>query len=277
MSAHHLPASPAELNDLYTRLRQAADEPPHEGSLPLWVARHRCGWITPPACAALRPMAGVRHLDDRVELGHALAPGAALNAVLAEAAEHLRVADCVRGWRNELLDILPVDGTPSIGAIERAAVRPLGLLTRAVHLNAWTPDGRMWIARRSLSKTSDPGLWDTLVGGLASSGEALDLSLLRECDEEAGLAPADLLGRTPLRTICRMHRRLPEGLQIEDLLTSTVVLALSVAPCNRDGEVMEIRHESVDTVFEMMQAGLFTEEAMLVIVEDMLFRCKEPA
>src|SRR3546814_3997194 len=66
-------------------------------------------------------------------------------------------------------------------------MRPLGLLTRAVHLNAWTPDGRLWIARRALSKSTDPGMWDTLVGGLAGSREDLEQALLRECAEEAGL------------------------------------------------------------------------------------------
>src|SRR3546814_2107063 len=62
-------------------------------------------------------------------------------------------------------------------------------------------------------------MWDTLVGGLAGSQEDLEQALLRECAEEAGLEPAPLANRTPLRTILRMHRRLPEGYQVEDLLT----------------------------------------------------------
>src|SRR3546814_17525015 len=99
-------------------------------------------------------------------------------------------------------------------------MRPLGLLTRAVHLNAWTPEGRLWITRRALSKSTDPGMWDTLVGGLAGSQEDLEQALLRDCAEEAGLAPAPLANRTPLRPILRMTRRLPEGYHIQYLLTN---------------------------------------------------------
>src|SRR5690606_23139884 len=154
-----------------------------------------------------------------------------------------------------------------LGAIERAAVRPLGLLTKAVHLNAWSPDGRLWIARRSSSKSTDPGLWDTLVGGLVGAGESLDLALLRESNEEAGLEAADLESRSPLRIILRMHRRLPEGYQVEDVLVSDCVLAESVQPRNLDGEVSEIRLVGMDELQALIEAGEFTREAELVVLD----------
>src|SRR5690606_35936315 len=149
-------------------------------------------------------------------------------------------------------DIHPDDGGDCVGVIERSAMRPLGMLTRAVHLNAWTGDGRLWIARRSLTKTTDPGMWDTLVGGLAGSGEPLELALERECGEEAGLDAPHIAARTPLRSIVRMYRRLPEGVQNEDILTATCVLEPDVRPVNRDGEVMEIRHEPLSEILRML-------------------------
>src|SRR3546814_909651 len=162
-----------------------------------------------------------------------------------------------------------------LGVIERAAVRPLGLLTKAVHLNAWSPDGRLWIARRAASKSTDPGMWDTLVGGLAGAGENLDTSLLRESNEEAGLVPSDLDGRSEQRIILRMHRRLPEGYQVEDVLVSDCVLAESVAPKNLDGEVSEIRLVSIDDLWSMVQANEFTREAELVILDGLQKRVRE--
>jgi len=165
-----------------------------------------------------------------------------------------------------------LDGDETLGVIERAAVRPLGLLTKAVHLNAWTPDGKLWVARRSLSKSTDPGMWDTLVGGLAGRGEDLELALVRECGEEAGLDEPDLVRRTPLRTILRIHRRLPEGYQVEDVLTSTCILAPDVRPANRDGEVMEIATIDVATALHHVAEGEFTLEAALVLVEDIMRR-----
>ncbi|MFP3758450.1 NUDIX hydrolase, partial [Cupriavidus sp. SIMBA_020] len=88
------------------------------------------------ACDALQ---GAAHIDvdtDALRIGAALPPGPALDGVLEQTAQLLRQANCLRGWRDELLDVL--DGDIALGVIERAAVRPLGLLTKAVHLNAWT-------------------------------------------------------------------------------------------------------------------------------------------
>src|SRR3546814_20465621 len=92
-----------------------------------------------------------------------------------------------------------------------------------------------------MTKATDPGKWDTLVGGLAGAGEGLDAALLRESHEEAGLTPADLARRSALRVILRMPKRLPEGYQVEDVLLCECVLADSVKPVNHGGEVREVR------------------------------------
>ncbi|HEY0293984.1 MAG TPA: DUF4743 domain-containing protein [Bordetella sp.] len=263
---HRIPL--ARLAPLYDALRARASEPPPALALPLVLAGRRCGWITQAARAALHAAGLAATEGDAVQLLPGLAPGPRLDASLAQVAQVLREARCLRGWRNELLDI-HADGA-HLGAIERAAMRPLGLLTYAVHLNAWTPDGRLWVARRALSKATDPGLWDTLVGGLAGSNEPLDLALERECGEEAGLDAPHLRGRGPLRTILRLHRRLPEGYQVEDLLVSRCVLAPDAQPVNRDGEVMEIAAMPIDDVIGRIEAGEFTLEAALVIVEALM-------
>ncbi|WP_459616484.1 NUDIX hydrolase [Bordetella sp. 2513F-2] len=261
----------SRLAQLYDRLGARAHELPPHLARPLYIAGHCCGWVTQAACDALRGTGLADIGAEGVRLAPGLEPGPMLDAALARVANTLREADCLRSWRDELLDIRADDGS-LLGVIERAAVRPLGLPTQAVHLNAWTPDGRLWIARRALSKATDPGMWDTLVGGLAGSGEDLELALVRECAEEAGLEPEQLRQREPLRRILRMHRRLPEGYQVEDLLTSTCVLPEGTQPANRDGEVMEIATASVDEVLDRIEAGDFTLEAALVIVEDVMQR-----
>ncbi|MGB3430369.1 NUDIX domain-containing protein [Achromobacter sp.] len=261
---------PKQLSDLYADLRARAQEPAPEGARALYIAGRRCGWATHAACDALRDARGIATDGETLRIGADLHPGADLNSVLEQAAQLLRQANCLRGWRDELLDVL--DGDEPLGVIERAAVRPLGLLTKAVHLNAWTPDGRLWVARRALSKSTDPGMWDTLVGGLAGSREDLELALVRECGEEAGLDEPDLQRRSPLRTILRIHRRLPEGYQVEDVLTSTCVLAADARPANRDGEVMEIATIDATTAVRQIAEGEFTLEAALVIIEDIMQR-----
>ena len=70
--------------------------------------------------------------------------------------------------------------------MERAVVRPLGITTFAVHLLA-SPDGRHWVQQRSLTKPNDPGLWDTLMGGMIPASDSMAQALERETWEEAGL------------------------------------------------------------------------------------------
>lgn len=254
----------------YAQLAGRVQEPPPEMARRLYIADHCCGWATHAACDALAQLADVRVEPDALRIGAGMTVGAALDDLLARVAQTLRDADCLRTWRDELMDVFAAD--IRLGRIERAAMRPLGLLTRAVHLNAWTPDGKLWVARRALTKSTDPGMWDTLVGGLVSSQEDLEQALLRECAEEAGLAPHSLATRTPLRTVMRMHRRLPEGYQVEDLLTSTCVLPAHTRPMNQDGEVMEIAQLSVAEVLSRIDEGEFTVEAALVILEDITRR-----
>lgn len=245
---------------------------PPIGSRPLTVSGRVAGWITARATSIVDGLPGIHVEPEAVHLTAAPRDRLRLDAVLANVANALRDGGCVRAWRDELLDVFG-EGR-RLGAIERAAVRPLGLLTKAVHLNAWSPDGQLWIARRAATKTTDPGMWDTLVGGLTGSGESLENSLLRESNEEAGLSPADMQNRTPLRIILRMHRRLPEGYQVEDVLVSDCTLSDTVELENKDGEVSEFRLVSIKEAWSMVEANLFTREAELVILDGIKLRMR---
>lgn len=264
------------LNDLLSR----ANQPVQIDSVPLSIADSRCGWLFSRAAQALIGLDGVEVTQGSAHIGRSVSAGSELDALLATVAITLRQAGCAPGWRNELLDVWPEQADDParplsrkpLGAIERGVVRPLGLLTKAVHLSGWSPDGRLWVARRALTKATDPGMWDTLVGGLISSQEDVQIGLVREADEEAGLEPGDIAGRTPLRTIARMLRQVPEGYQAEDVLTCECVLPPHVTPKNRDGEVMEIQLIAPSTIFNMLTQGAFTLEASIVIAEDLLQR-----
>jgi isopentenyldiphosphate isomerase len=264
------------LDDLLAR----ASQPIQTDSVPLFIAGHRCGWLFSKAAQALLGLNSFKLSQDSAQIGQLLGAGPELNALLALVAATLRQAGCAPGWRNELLDVWPeqpnnfagaLDSEP-LGAIERGVVRPLGLLTKAVHLSGWSQDGRLWVARRSLTKATDPGMWDTLVGGLISSEEDVQVGLVRESDEEAGLDPQDIVDRTPLRTIARMMRQVPEGYQVEDVLTCECVLPAHVKPKNRDGEVMDIQLMTPATIFNLLTQGAFTLEASIVVAEDLLRR-----
>lgn len=262
--------SSSDLESRFAGLARRAQQLPPPGARPLTVSSRVAGWATPRATEVMAGMPGVHIEAEAVHLTAAPAQGCPINAVLEGIAVALRDAGCLRVWRGELLDV--VGEGRVLGRIERAAVRPLGMLTQAVHLSAWSPDGRMWIARRALDKPTDPGLWDTLAGGLAASGEDLDAALLRESHEEAGLRAVDLMNHGPLRTVLRMHRRLPDGYQVENVLVADCVLAADVTPVNQDGEVMAFRCLDPDTLQAQMAQGVFTLEAELCILDSLQHR-----
>ncbi len=259
--------SRSRLDALLDQFITSASQPAHAGSPDLWIAGFRCGWVFPPAAQTIITLPGVNADRDSLHIGSGMAPGPELNDLLANVAEKLRQAGLAPGWRNELLDVWSDDKV--IGAIERGVMRPLGLLTRAVHLNAWSESGQLWVARRALTKPTDPGMWDTLVGGLVGHAEASDLALVRETAEEAGLSETVIAHRTPIRQIARMQRQLKEGYQSEDVLTSECVLAQGVIPQNQDGEVMEIRSLPPRELINMIMDSQFTHEASIVILEDL--------
>jgi len=252
---------------------QSIQEVPPEFSLPLTIAGKLAGFITPQALKAIAHLPQVRTTETAVHIADTGTPRFELDPLLASVAVILRDANLLKTWRDELLTVY-AEGE-DLAKMERAAMRPLGLLTHAVHLNAWTPDLQLYIARRAMTKATDPGMWDTLAGGLANGSEDLEHALLRETQEEAGLEENVLTCRTPLRTLLRMHRRLPEGYQVEDILVSDCILPPHANPHNMDGEVSEIRIVSQQQAVQMIADRQITLEAALVILEGMLSRTSE--
>ncbi len=242
---------------LLQRLRERTATVPPAGALPVHVGDALCGWATPAAVQALQDHAAAVH--DGTGLRLAADPQA-----LASVARTLHMAGLLNGWRDECLDVTDAHGTV-LSHIERAAMRPLGLRTRAVHLNAYAPDGRLWIARRAAHKTTDPGQWDTLVGGLVATGETPAQALVRESAEEAGLTPADLAQARAVGSFV-VSRHLPEGYQVEAVDVTDCVLPAQCQPANQDGEVDQIRLATPDEVWAMIAEERFTTEAALSLL-----------
>ncbi len=250
-----------------TQALQNTQQKPHPGSPSLMIAHQECGSIFPPAARVLRKEFPTLFVGNSLVISPNLSRDL-VDQQLHALAQCLLNEGCLPKWRNELLDVWV--GGHSIGAIDRGAVRALGLVTRAVHLNAWSESGDLWVARRALDKATDPGLWDTLVGGLVGLGEGDDLALVRETAEEAGLDELALVERTPLRVITHLQRRLPEGFQSEDVITCECVLPLDVVPENQDGEVMTIVALPPNEVAQMLLDNEFTVEAGIVIAQELL-------
>ena len=200
----------------------------------------------------LRPCAAGWHLDGDAD------------AALERLARWLQEHGLGGRWRNELLAVTDELGRP-VAAIERAAVRPLGITTHAVHLVLRSPAGAVWVQQRALDKATDPGLWDTTMGGLRAAAETVHETLVRETWEEAGLQLAQLLALAP-RGRLTVRRPVRDGYMIEHIDIFEAVLSDGEAPVNQDGEVAAFECVGLADLHRRLRQDRFTLEAALVLL-----------
>lgn len=238
-------------------LRRRAAQPPLRPREPLRLGQAEIGSIEPEigqrmleAGLSLRPADGAwqitSHDDD----------------TLAELARWLHDQGLASRWRGELLPVTDAQGQTH-GAIERAAVRALGIITHAVHLVGRHADGRFWVQQRAFDKATDPGLWDTLVGGLMAAGETVMTTLERETWEEAGLRLPELHGLQAIGHL-QIRRPVAEGYMIERATLFQAVLPRRLQPANQDGEVAGFACVDAARLDADLAAGLYTLEAALI-------------
>jgi 8-oxo-dGTP pyrophosphatase MutT (NUDIX family) len=249
-------------------LRARADRPPLRPRQPLWWGEERIGSVEPDLFERAGLVGGA--LVDRGRRGDAegWSIDGALSETLAEVANVLRDRGLAHVWRDELLAVRGAQGE-TLGVIERAAARPLGIATHAVHLAAVDEAGHHWVQQRALDKATDPGLWDTLVGGMVPACDDLQQALERETWEEAGLCLAQLRdvrwgGRTVTR---RPSSEVPHGYVIETLDWYVATLPAGVLPQNQDGEVAQFRAMDPGEVTRRMEAGEFTVDASVILLD----------
>ncbi len=87
----------------------------------------------------------------------------------------------------ELFQLCDERGNP-LGSAPRALCHgnPL-LIHMVVHLHVFDAAGRLYLQKRALSKDTNPGRWDTSVGGHVMAGESVEAALAREASEELGI------------------------------------------------------------------------------------------
>jgi 8-oxo-dGTP pyrophosphatase MutT (NUDIX family) len=198
-------------------------------------------------------------------------PAAERDATLAGINAALHAQGWVRGWRDETYAIVAGAGGPRLARTERAASRFWGTLTFGAHASGYVAGARgqparLWIARRALTKQTDPGLLDNLVGGGVPDGQTPLQTLVREAWEEAGLQPAQLRAARPGRVL-RLQRDVAEGLQLEHLHSFDLELPAGVHPANQDGEVAGFECLEVDEALARAAAGAMTVDAALVTLD----------
>jgi 8-oxo-dGTP pyrophosphatase MutT (NUDIX family) len=162
-----------------------------------------------------------------------------------------------------------------LGYVERAAARALGIKTFAVHLMLYCGDS-IWVQQRALDKATDPGMWDTCVGGLVAGDESFELSLEREAMEEAGVDLREWRKKGAVlrrgNTVTVRRNLEGEGYMLEDLLVWDLDVPTAFTPNNNDGEVAQFALWTTAKLISEMANGSLTLEAMLMCAESLTRR-----
>ncbi|WDU53436.1 NUDIX hydrolase [Taylorella equigenitalis] len=266
----HLP----DLKDLKKSLNDRASLPPIEGSHDLIFNDHHIGFVHPSIMedfigfAYVKFSSGKFKIDMHKELLGLADPElffAYKCQYFNQLAQYLRNKGHAKHWRNEQLSIW--SGETEIAHVERAVSRELGIMTKAVHVNAWTREKKIYLSLRAPTKSTDPNKWDTLVGGLVSANESLEYALMRESAEEAGLHLEPIPLIIPLHYITTMNRPLIEGYQVEEVFNADYLIPDDVHLENQDGEVTKIEAFSIDEIIEKINNDEVTLEASIVLLD----------
>jgi 8-oxo-dGTP pyrophosphatase MutT (NUDIX family) len=207
----------------------------------------------------------------RASLAEVNTRSAALGAVIGA----LYAEGRIPGWRDETYAIRNDFDAAPLAFIERAASRFFGTMTYAVHLNGVVKYAdrapQLWIARRSNTKATDPGMLDNVVAGGIGWGLDLLPTLVKECWEEAGMS-AELARTAERGRTLHVLQSLPEGTQAEQIFVYDVALPPDFAPRNQDGEVGEHRLARIEDVARWIEDSQLTVDASLATLDFMLRR-----
>jgi 8-oxo-dGTP pyrophosphatase MutT (NUDIX family) len=241
------------------------------GFRPFFVANREVGWVRHRIAERL---ADFRSVFDVGSFGVALRPTLATPAQRTDAvAETLSVlADegVAPPPRHERYAVTPTLSDAPLFELDRAHVPVFGVLSTGVHLNGYVPgpnELRLWVARRADDRAVAPGKLDNLVAGGRPVGLSPRETLMKECDEEAGIDPG-MSARARPAGLVSYCLETDLGLKRDTLFVYDLEVPDSFAPVNRDGEIAAFMLWPMRTVLETLRDGdAFKFNVPLVILD----------
>ena len=195
------------------------------------------------------------------------------SAALSDWAAQAHARAPVHGWRDERMVIRdPDDGRP-LAAIERAMLRPLGLVLHSVQACAFTLTAAgplLWVARRAPGKPVDPNRLDALVAGGISGFDDAASTLERECAEEAGIPASIARGARPAGTLELCYPSVDAGLATthrERVVLHDLELPAHFVPVPADGEHAEIVTMTPTEALASIETGGWTLDGAQATVD----------
>lgn len=208
---------------------------------------------------------------------------AARNSAFALMADALRAEDpeLARAWRAELYTVYHPPTVPYV-LVERAASVLLGVVTYGVHINGYIPAAKtadntlkMWIPRRSATKSTYPGMLDnTVAGGLAHPYTIWE-NVVKECYEEAGLdrafVEANAKAAGVVSYLCQPSGpHGPPQPEVEYIYDLAFESESDHVPHPVDGEAESFTLMSIDEIRDCIMRGEFKPNCAVVLIDFMI-------
>lgn len=123
---------------------------------------------------------------------------------------------------DELIDIVDRHGNPTGKSALKSEAHKNGWYHNTIHLWLYTSIGEILLQQRSHKKLIHPLLWDVSVAGHIDAGESFERALIRETQEEIGLA----ITENDLEKIgTRLHETIYDNGAIKDFEFHQVFIA----------------------------------------------------
>ncbi|KAJ1977042.1 hypothetical protein H4R35_002451 [Dimargaris xerosporica] len=193
---------------------------------------------------------------------------------LVHAMRHSKLFAPLTGWRNELYPVYsraPQDTISQLAfTLERAATPIFGVPTLGVHINGYTraPDGSllMWVAKRSATKPTFPGMLDNVVAGGIAYGDGVLATVIKECEEEASIPRSMAQRAVPVGAVSYTIETV-NGIQPETQFVYDLLLPADYPLQPNDGEAESFTLMTMDQVKEQLLAGSFKPNCALVALD----------
>lgn len=201
--------------------------------VPFTVAGVQYGWLTHERAAALLSHPEVFVVSGNgVGLHPALNSPAARSKAVARITAQLAASVLFQKPRGELYAVRNRWGEKPALNIDRALVPAFGLCAFGVHVNGIVQKKsgpQLWIGTRAKDLLVEPGKMDNMVAGGQPAGLGLMENLIKECGEEAHLAPRIARQAKPASLITYSFES-PQGLRVDTLFCYDLVLPASIKP-----------------------------------------------
>ncbi|XP_008463362.1 nudix hydrolase 20, chloroplastic-like isoform X1 [Cucumis melo] len=182
--------------------------------------------------------------------------------------------EVIPGTRNELFPVTSSFGAPNFFSLERAAAPYFGIKVYGVHMNGYVEkEGKkfLWVAKRSQTKPTFPGMLDHLVAGGLPQGISCGENLMKECKEEAGIPRSVSKEAIPVGAISYTDIK-GYGYKRDVQFCYDLKLPESFVPENQDGEVEGFMLLPVTNVANVIRRTQFFKPNCSLVIINFLFR-----